>query len=368
MAKGNLFLGMGRGKIGDVVFYRFNGQQMARVRNRKPKNPRTNEQLYQRAIIATVMKAYSAGKEIFDHSFQNIQFGEGNMRYFNSKNARMLRSNLANDLASGLSLENQLGRFVAPGVASPVAVPGLIASEGELTNNFMRIVAPTSTANVAKVFVPVVLENETIQEFLTRMNIYPGDIFTIIAFTCTKNNIAYKDDVVNTPYANQYDTAFGWLRLIVKDMSDSDLKASETTHGDLFEFQVGGSGVRASASQKLGVDYDITTHLTSNNAMGTVAIIRSRDDEKTRSSETMKPITFTKEYGIASQYLLLAWTRGTEKIGQSELILEGGDGPGTAAAVITERQNIIGEPVPLLEDGEDLEKEIETETKRRSRR
>ena len=75
MSKGNLFQGMARGSVGDVTFTRVNGQQVARVRNRKPKNPRTNKQLYQRAIMATVMRAYSAGRAIFDHSFEGVKFG-----------------------------------------------------------------------------------------------------------------------------------------------------------------------------------------------------------------------------------------------------------------------------------------------------
>ena len=70
MAKGNMLQGMARGKVGDVVFSRLNGQQISRVRNRQPYNPRTNKQLIQRAIMATVMLGYSAGKEIFNHSFQ----------------------------------------------------------------------------------------------------------------------------------------------------------------------------------------------------------------------------------------------------------------------------------------------------------
>lgn len=75
MAKGNMFLGMARGKVGDVVFYRADGQQLSRVRNRNPRNPRTNAQLFQRAIMATVVQAYAAGKELFDHSFQGFQSG-----------------------------------------------------------------------------------------------------------------------------------------------------------------------------------------------------------------------------------------------------------------------------------------------------
>ena len=91
MAKGNLFQGMGRGKVGDVVFSRLNGQQIARVRNRNPKNPRTNAQLYQRAIMATVMQAYSAGIAIFDHSFQGKEVGAQNQRRFMALNAKLLR-------------------------------------------------------------------------------------------------------------------------------------------------------------------------------------------------------------------------------------------------------------------------------------
>ena len=51
MAKGNLFLGMGRGSVGDVTFYRADGQQLSRARNRKPRNPKTNAQLIQRASV-----------------------------------------------------------------------------------------------------------------------------------------------------------------------------------------------------------------------------------------------------------------------------------------------------------------------------
>ena len=87
MAKGNMLQGMARGKVGDVVFSRLGGEQIARVRNRHPKNPRTNAQLYQRAIMATVMQAYSAGKVIFDHAFQGREIGAGIQRRFMALNA-----------------------------------------------------------------------------------------------------------------------------------------------------------------------------------------------------------------------------------------------------------------------------------------
>ena len=64
MSKGNLFLGFGRGKVGDVVFYRSNGEQITRSLNRNPKNPRSESQLLQRIIMGTVMQAYSKMKSI----------------------------------------------------------------------------------------------------------------------------------------------------------------------------------------------------------------------------------------------------------------------------------------------------------------
>lgn len=82
MAKGNMFLGMSRGSVGDVTFYRNRGNQIARARNRNPMNPKTEAQMIQRMILATASKAYSRMKGIVDHSFQGIQYGGVSQSYF----------------------------------------------------------------------------------------------------------------------------------------------------------------------------------------------------------------------------------------------------------------------------------------------
>lgn len=58
MAKGNLFLGYGRGSVGDVTMSRTKGQQVARARNRQPMNPRTDAQVIQRAKMASAVKFF----------------------------------------------------------------------------------------------------------------------------------------------------------------------------------------------------------------------------------------------------------------------------------------------------------------------
>ena len=97
MATGNLILGLGRGSIGDVTLYRSQGQQRARARNRKPKNPKTTSQTAQRIIMRTAVRAYSVLQEICNHSFEGLSYGAECMNRFNSLNADMLRKLALNE-------------------------------------------------------------------------------------------------------------------------------------------------------------------------------------------------------------------------------------------------------------------------------
>lgn len=91
MAKGNLLLGTSSGKLGDIVNYRMNGQQMSRVYVATIKNPKTTAQMRQRAIMATVTNAYSALSFVCDHSWEGVQYGGKSMYKFLKVNANMLR-------------------------------------------------------------------------------------------------------------------------------------------------------------------------------------------------------------------------------------------------------------------------------------
>lgn len=68
MARSNMFLGLASGKIGDVVYARSRGQQIARVRV-VPNNPRTARQQAQRVRIAGVSALYRAAHAILKDSF-----------------------------------------------------------------------------------------------------------------------------------------------------------------------------------------------------------------------------------------------------------------------------------------------------------
>lgn len=82
MAKGNIILGYLRGSIGDITFFRANGQQLSRARNRAPANPRTVGQMDQRAKMACAVKFFSqVGANFFKYAFEGKKETES---YFNA--------------------------------------------------------------------------------------------------------------------------------------------------------------------------------------------------------------------------------------------------------------------------------------------
>lgn len=101
MSKGNLFLGFGRGSVGDVVFSRQNGEQVARARNRSPRNPKTTPQLFQRVLIKTTAQAYSFLQEICNHAFQGYAEGTESQSRFMKLNLGILRQRFALEIAAG---------------------------------------------------------------------------------------------------------------------------------------------------------------------------------------------------------------------------------------------------------------------------
>lgn len=92
MAKFNPFLGTQVGSVGDVVMYRRNGMQVQRARIREVKNPRTESQAKNRAVLATMGSAYSYMQAIVDHSFQNKSGKSLNMQEFQKLNQGIARS------------------------------------------------------------------------------------------------------------------------------------------------------------------------------------------------------------------------------------------------------------------------------------
>lgn len=322
MAKGNLFQGMARGVVGDVVFTRQDGQQVSRVRNRVPRNPRSNAQLYQRAIMATIMQAYAAGKAIFDHSFQGYPVGSANQRRFMSLNTKKLRSAVSADVAYGLTGDACEARIVGPGVNYPVPFKYQV-SEGSLTNNIM-----TGTGYLQGLSdVP----DETIAAWAQRMNLQPDDIFTAVGFNCasgaTPADVVYYAPGAGDEFGFQTVCDFMWARLRVKSsvFSDTTVISNAVKWSQIFEYDLESQYTPDLTQRGLEDGIFQGDELPHEGELLCAGVIRSRDNQDLRSTCVLEwSWTGANDCGLTTDYLLTAWAAGATKVGDSDLILEGG--------------------------------------------
>ena len=96
MAQSKSFFGLRRGSTKSLTFSVYNGKQVTKDRVTAVKNPRSSMQMSQRAVMSTVLKAYSAMKDICNHSFEGVPYGQKTMNSFISENINMIRKDIPN--------------------------------------------------------------------------------------------------------------------------------------------------------------------------------------------------------------------------------------------------------------------------------
>lgn len=330
MAKTGFWLRGAKGKLAGATIYK--GADGSVIREVvKPKNPRSSRQMYQRAIMATVMRFYALGKDIFDHSFEGKSQGAMSQRHFMSLNARRLRAILSADLAGN----TKRGRVVAPGITT--CVPNeYIISQGSYEQNLL-----TADATTGLVSFPAVGQDiETIGQYAAANGLVDGDIYSIIAIGVSPDNFAYEyaPEGGYIQDASVALTHFNYLQLKVKAGTQASTEAisANTTIGEIFDVVFSGQQVIADdiAEGKLtdGVTFTDLTE-SPDYASGAIGIIRSHDDLGYRSNSIMQPVGAANWAGITAPYVNVVWQAGTQ-LGNSDLILEGVnfDGAGGAAA------------------------------------
>lgn len=324
MSTGNLILGLGRRSVGDLTMYRRNGKQVTRVRVRKIKNPNSNGQLFQRAMLATVLKAYAAGKAIFDHSFEGVPVGAPSMSRFQKENLNALRQAVAADINGGvLAAAGGQGVVVARGAVTPTPWKFII-SRGSVVQRLFSVV-PSSDANVLVAKMAAASgDAPTVAEYVAANSLAAGDIFTICAFGVLSGT-GWSASAAGV-YSTHYPTAFGFIRLTVKAGAVTSTTAMSTaTVADLFDVESTGENIPATTTlQTLITDGIPVSDVVVDAETGSMGVIRSREDSGVRSNTEMV-VPATLVWGIHSEYILDAWNPETTKLGDSSLILEGGN-------------------------------------------
>ena len=88
MAKSKSFFGLRTGSTKSLTFQTYRGQQITKDRVCRVSNPRSNAQMSQRALIPIVAAARSALKDLIDHSFEGVPYGEASLKEFSKLNLR----------------------------------------------------------------------------------------------------------------------------------------------------------------------------------------------------------------------------------------------------------------------------------------
>lgn len=128
MAVVNGIMGGGlSGSVGKVTFRKgVKGDTIASQKAEKVHNPQTEDQAYQRMCMNTAMKAYSAMKEICNHSFEGTPYGQKSMSLFIQENLYGIKYGFA-----GVSQVLNFG-FTAKGIMGNVAPRPFLVSKGSL--------------------------------------------------------------------------------------------------------------------------------------------------------------------------------------------------------------------------------------------
>lgn len=330
MAKDNLFLGFGRGKVGDVVFYRSNGTQITRARNRNPRNPNSVPQRVVRAVNASVSRLYSIGQEIFNHSFEGAATPADNQRRFNSLNINLLRGLIADDLNSGRVDGDCLARVGARGLSAAVPFNGMQLSSGKLPNNCFEMKSDGRFGMPEPLHSSPGVYTETVAQYATRIGLVEGDIYTFVMIGTpgtTDSQLAYygAEGEAFNPCAAIFPFFFNYAQLIVKAeaFTNTDTISTDTKLSAIFGASDRGIKLTSQPLVVLFTPADIDSRMVN----GVAGCIHSRESTGLRS--TTFGIAFQSlpgengDWGLTTNYLAQAWQTGDSNLRGDELVLDG---------------------------------------------
>lgn len=349
MAKSKSFFGLRRGSTKSHTYSILNGQQITKDRVQAVANPKTQKQQFQRAIMATVMAAYSEMKAIEDHAFQGKKKGSENQREFMSRNLVAMRNAFLQYQDEGTAANLQ--KFWAVGPKTPTVLPcEWILAHGTLEEQTFLTYEDGNHTFTTRSISSAVSESGGLSihlgEFADDMGLYPGMQITFVCINATNGPRIYQVDAAN--YGGYHDFKFRYVRYVVGNFDPSEkVVVAAGTYGDLFnaclakvtdlnrttpsfyenllgetDFPQGLSYGTVDAELLLsGAAFDET--LTCG-----IGIITSMVDQDLRS--TSKMLVRSQAYngpqtGLGWSFVPLAWQNAGAKLGESDLYLEGGE-------------------------------------------
>lgn len=349
MAKSRSFFGLRRGSTKSHTYSILNGQQITKDRVQAVANPKTQKQQFQRAIMATVMAAYSEMKEIEDHAFQGKKKGSENQREFMSRNLVAMRNAFLQYQDNNTAVANQ--KYFAVGPKTPTVLPAeWILSHGTMEEqSFLTYEDGNHTVTTPSI---VSYRSQsggyqsTLGEIADDLGIVPGMQITFVCVNATNGPRIYEVDPAD--YAGYHDFKFRYCRVAFKNFDRSQVVAASTADFvDLYENFLNEvidlSRSTPSLAQALAQQEEPTTSGNSfvydaeillsaaafdETLTGGIGIITSMVDQDLRSTSKMlvrSTANRAQAVGLAWNWVPLAWQNAGANLGESELYLEGGN-------------------------------------------
>ena len=163
------WVGVGRGKLGQAVYYRSKGNTVARSYNPEPQNRRTVAQQVQRSQFATAVKFFSRGvQNLFQFAFENKRPNESDYNAFMRYNAKR-------------------GIYFGPQQNASETYPAWgewILSRGSLSTPRQAIIDDSKVVMQVPTLTVPPAQFDTLgelSEFLVSVGYLQGDIFTFLA-------------------------------------------------------------------------------------------------------------------------------------------------------------------------------------------
>ena len=299
MAKGNMLLGMSRGSVGDVTFYRSGGSQRARARNRKPANPMTVRQQTQRAKFANAVKFHKqVTSNFFRFAYEDKKVNESDYNAFMRHNVG--NSGFIGAMASKISSWPALGLWEVTSGSLPEITVSVTGSNKFFTAGVGVTGAITT---VGALSAALIAQGDTWRE---------GDIFTVLLYRATG---AASLPTVDTETAHA--ASAGYLQFVLNSADTTTLDSIIVSVGDL---EVGIQVDETDGFKVSGADSSFTNAW--DNDLLQCAVIHSRNTAggllvSTQSMVANKPQVITDaltEGGTYYNAVLADWDAAAEAV------------------------------------------------------
>lgn len=296
-------MGTQRGRLGQSVLARRNGEQIQRVYVGKIANPRSTGQNYQRMVFATAAAAASALSGIIDHSFEGIKYGQDSRSFFMKEATKMLRGTMQHSQASGWA-PGACGSYVIKGAS--VLVPNFFkVSKGTLTATPVLSAIKTNIEGISNALVmQAALQTATFgnneEEYAAALRAAfgcdPGDQMTFI-FCGHDMNAAHA--VASYNGKSNYQSYVQIARIIFKPFEDI---AQEGATLSLFT-AVGG-----------GTNYQINPAVVNERSINAADVLFKADGNTTLIATGASPITIFAAAMIRSKLVSGSWLRSNASL------------------------------------------------------